>query len=196
MVVQAAWPACGANTGPELVARWLERLHVLLQLIGDFLADAIHVHRQKQPGRRILRTNSIESEAMRGDVGGKNPWLTRHAQSDSCLYPHRTYSHCRPDVEVRVALVARGPAMGSMGGPLSHRRTGVKRQCESNHFTHKLGTVRAMWRLRSSSSPYSIFGTWRCRWCRWCRSEVWERVKCETVKPCKSDRQEYGRKTV
>lgn len=108
MVVQAAWPACGATTGPELVARWLERLHVSLQLIGDFLADAIHVHRQKQPGRRILRTNSIESKAMRGDVGGKNPWLTRHAQSDSCLYPHRTYSHCRPDVEVRVALVAPG----------------------------------------------------------------------------------------
>lgn len=129
MVVQAAWPACGATTGPELVARWLERLHVLLQLIGDFLADAIHVHRQKQPGRRILRTNSIESEAMRGDVGGKNPWLTRHAQSDSCLYPHRTY------------LVARGPAMGSMGGLLSHRRTGVKRQCESNHITLLVGTA-------------------------------------------------------
>ena len=106
MVVQAAWPACGATTGPELVARWLERLHVLLQLIGDFLADAIHVHRQKQPGRRILRTNSIESEAMRGDVGGKNPWLTRHAQSDSCLYPHRTY------------LVARGPAMDPREEPV------------------------------------------------------------------------------
>ena len=137
MVVQAAWPACGATTGPELVARWLERLHVLLQLIGDFLADAIHVHRQKQPGRRILRTNSIESEAMRGDVGGKNPWLTRHAQSDSCLYPHRTYSYCRPDVEVRVALVARGPAMGSMGGPplWVQKEAGVKAIITFTYFT-------------------------------------------------------------
>ena len=142
MVVQAAWPACGATTGPELVARWLERLHVLLQLIGDFLADAIHVHRQKQPGRRILRTNSIESEAMRGDVGGKNPWLTRHAQSDSCLYPHRTYI----DVEVRVALVARGRVMGSMAWLLPEK-TRVKAIISHSH-THywwaQPGMVRAM----------------------------------------------------